>query len=378
MDILEILQSLLFDYTLRTVALGSAVLGVVSGALGVYAVLRKQALLGDAISHAALPGIALAFLATGSKAPLVLILGAAIAGWLGTLVVMTIVNTTRVKDDSALGIVLSVFFGFGLVLLTYIQRRPDATQAGLDTFLFGQAAALLQRDVITMGLLGAVVLALLALFWKEFKLLSFDPEYGAAAGFPMRLLDVLLTSLLVIAIVLGLQTVGVVLMSAMIVAPAAAARQWTDRLGVMVVLSAFFGALAGVVGAVISSSTARLPTGPTIVLCISFLVLVSLLLAPNRGLLWNWARHQRNRRRLRSEAVLVDLLALASQHEDRAHGHDIAVLRAMSLGRAGVERSLRDLAHRGWVLESDHDQWVLTTQGYVQAEQLAKQRGTGR
>jgi len=309
MNLLDLLSNLFFDYTLRTVALGSATLGILSGALGTYAVLRKQSLLGDAISHAALPGIALAFLLTGSKSPLVLILGAVAAGWLGTLLVMSIVTTTRVKDDSALGIVLSVFFGFGLVLLTFIQKKPNAAQAGLDKFLFGQAAALLERDVVTMAGLGTLVLVVVLIFWKEFKLLSFDPEFGASLGFPMRALDILLITLLVTAIVLGLQTVGVVLMSAMVVAPAAAARQWTDRLGVMVGLSALFGALAGVSGAVISSTTAHLPTGPTIVLCITAIVAISITLAPNRGLVWRWVRHQRNRRRLRVEAVFAAVCA---------------------------------------------------------------------
>src|SRR5262249_14082957 len=156
--------------------------------------------------------------------------------------------------DAALGLVLSVFFGFGMVLLTLLRHSRDAAQAGLDRFLFGQAATLLEGDVYLMAAFGVPALLAAALLWKEFKLLSFDPDFGASLGFPMRLLDVLLTTLLVIAIVIGLQTVGVVLMSAMIVAPAAAARQWTDRLGVMVVLSALFGALAGVGGAVVSST----------------------------------------------------------------------------------------------------------------------------
>ena len=374
MDLQKLLQDLLFDYTLRTVAIGAATLGIVSGALGSYAVLRKQSLLGDAMSHAALPGIALAFLLTGSKAPIVLLLGAAIAGWVGTLLMMSIVRMTRIKDDSALGLILSVFFGFGLMLLTFIQRRPNATQAGLDKFLFGQAATLLVSDVITMAAVGAIALVAMLVFWKEFKLLSFDPDFGASLGFPVRLLDVLLTTLLVIAIAIGLQTVGVVLMSAMIVAPAAAARQWTDRLGVMVALAGLFGALAGVSGAVISSSTAHLPTGPTIVLCVSAIVLVSLLLAPNRGLVWSWARHQRNRRRLRVEAVLGDLYALASQHERLDHGHSIAVLRAMNAGRGGVQHSLAELAARGWARSAGDDAWTLTPEGRAAAEQLVADR----
>lgn len=369
---LDLLRDLLFDYTLRTVALGSATLGIVSGALGAFAVLRKQSLLGDAISHAALPGIALAFLLTGSKAPLVLILGAVVAGWVGTLLVMGIVNASRVKNDSALGIVLSVFFGFGLVLLTFIQRLPNATQAGLDKFLFGQAATLLERDVITMAILGALALVTMLVFWKEFKLLSFDPEFGASLGFPMRAIDVLMITLLVIAIVLGLQTVGVVLMSAMVVAPAAAARQWTDRLGVMVGLSALFGALAGVSGALISSMTTRLPTGPTIVLCISAIVLVSMLLAPNRGLVWRWVRQQRNRQRLRVESVLGDLYMLTSQHDDPDHGHSIAALRTMSYGRGGVSRTLEELERQGWARQVGPDEWTLTQSGLVEASRVAE------
>ena len=370
MNLWELLRDLLFDYTLRTVALGAGTLGIVSGALGTYAVLRKQSLLGDAMSHAALPGIALAFLLTGSKAPLVLMIGAAIAGWAGTLLVMSITNSTRIKDDSALGLVLSVFFGFGLMLLTFVQRRPDATQAGLDKFLFGQAAALLERDVITMAAIGTLAMLTMVVFWKEFKLLSFDPEFGASLGFPMRSLDILLTTLLVIAIVIGLQAVGVVLMSAMIVAPAAAARQWTDRLGVMVGLSALFGALAGVSGAVVSSITTGLSTGPTIVLCASVLVLVSLALAPNRGLMWRWVRRQRNRQHLKVDAVLADLFTLASQHEDMDHGHSVEVLRVMGGGQGGVARSLREMELRGWVRQIDEDEWSLTPAGLAEAERM--------
>ncbi len=372
MDPAGLLHDLLFDYTLRTVALGSATLGIVSGALGVYAVLRRQSLLGDAISHAALPGIAIAFLLTGSKAPLVLILGAAAAGWIGTLLVMSIVKTTRITGDTALGLVLSVFFGLGLMLLTFIQQRPDSRQAGLDSFLFGQAATLIERDVLTMAGLGAVVLIAMTTFWKEFKLLSFDPDFGASLGFPIRIIDVLLTTLIVVAIVIGLQTVGVVLMSAMIVAPAAAARQWTDRLGTMVAISALFGALAGVTGALISSTTARLPTGPTIVLCISAIVLFSLLLAPNRGLLWGRIRESRTRRRLRVEAVLDDLYQLASQHGDPEHAHPTAVLQTMRADRGSVTGTLTELETRGWARRVG-DGWALTTGGRQEAERRLDQ-----
>ena len=284
------------------VATGAALLGIVSGALGTYAVLRRQSLLGDAISHAALPGVAIAFLLTGSKAPLLLVLGAAIAGWLGTLLIMSIVRLTRIKYDSALAVVLSTFFGFGLVLHTLIQRTGNANQAGLDTFLFGQAATILERDILTIGILGGIAIIIMLVFWKELKLLVFDEGFAASLGFSIRVLDILLTSLLVIAIVLGLQAVGAVLMSAMLVAPAVAARQWTDRLSVMMLLAACFGALAGVSGTIISSSAARIPTGPTIVLCATVVVGFSIIFASNRGLLWGLIRQRRNRRSLKTAA----------------------------------------------------------------------------
>ncbi|NBB99491.1 MAG: metal ABC transporter permease [Bacteroidetes bacterium] len=292
--LVDVLYALVSDYTLRTVALGSAVLGLVSGALGTYAVLRRQSLIGDAIAHAALPGIALAFLLTGSRVTLVLLIGALVAGWLATLAIMAVTQTSRITFDSALGVALSVFFGVGLMLLTYIQQTAGARQAGLDTFLFGQAATLVTDDVWTMAALGTVALLGMGLFWKEFKLVSFDPVFARTIGLPVRLLDTLLMTLLVLAIVIGLQTVGVVLMSAMLVAPAAAARQWTDHLGTMVGLSMAFGVAAGVSGALISSLVANLPTGPTIVICVSLIVAISLALAPHRGLVWRYLRDRRS------------------------------------------------------------------------------------
>jgi manganese/zinc/iron transport system permease protein len=283
---MDVIQALFVDYTLRNVVLGVAILGAVSGALGSFAVLRRQALLGDAMAHAALPGIVLAFLITGQRDPLILLIGAGVAAWLGAMLLLGVTRTTRIKEDSGLALILAVFFGFGLVLLSFAQRRPDAAQAGLNSFLFGQAAAMVTRDVVTIASIGSVALLILAIFWKQFKLISFDPDFAHSIGLPVRNLSILLTSLLIVAIVLGLQTVGVVLMSAMLVAPAAAARQWTNQLGVMVLLAASFGAVSGVAGALISSTARGLSTGPTIVLCVSAIVLVSLLFAPERGLVW--------------------------------------------------------------------------------------------
>jgi len=372
----ELINTLLFDYTVRTVAMGAAVLGIVAGALGTFALLRRQSLLGDAMSHAALPGVLLAFMLTGSKAPVVLVLGAAVAGVLGTFLLLSIIRFSRIKEDAGLGIILSVFFGFGLVLLTFLQRNPTAAQAGLNKFLFGQAATLLVGDVVTMAIFGGGALALLVLFWKEFKLLSFDRDYGSSLGYPMTALDLLLTTLLVIGIVIGLQAVGVVLMSALVVAPAAAARQWTDRLSVMMVVASFFGAIAGVAGAFISSLGTGLSTGPVVVLAISVIVLLSLLFGAGRGLVWTWLQQQRNRRRLRTDAVLAWLYDLGVvQHADPRYAHNVEVLRAMSRYQGGVRNSLRALEVDGLVHRTSPDEWALTDKGVGRAREL---RTTGR
>jgi manganese/zinc/iron transport system permease protein len=292
---MSLLHDLVHDYTLRNVALGSAVLGVVSGVLGCFAVLRRQGLMGDALSHAALPGVCLAFMLTGSKAPLTLMLGAAAAGWIAMVVILQITRRTRIDPGSALGIVLTVFFGLGVVLLTVIQKGNDANQAGLDKFLFGQAAALVAEQVTVMAVLGSIALGVVALLFKEFKLLAFDPEFAGTLGLRTHALGTLLTGLLVVAIVIGLNTVGVILMSAMLVAPASAARQWTNSLSRMVLYAALIGAGAGLAGSVLSVTQEGVPTGPAIVLCLAGLFVLSLLFGSARGLAWAWFRRSRTR-----------------------------------------------------------------------------------
>lgn len=262
---------------MRNVVLGSALLGAVSGALGCFAVLRRQGLLGDTLAHAALPGIALAYLLTGQRALPVLLAGAALSGWLGTAALIYLSRATRIKEDSALGIVLSVSFAVGVVLLTFINRHPQSRAVGLERFLLGQAAALTADQVELMALLSAGVLIVLVLGYKEFALLAFDAPFAASLGWNTTALSLLLTTLIVITVVVGLQAVGVVLMASLLIAPAVAARQWTDRLHLMVWLAAAFGAIAGVMGAWLSASDRGIPTGPVVVLVLSAITVVSLV-----------------------------------------------------------------------------------------------------
>ncbi len=289
------LIALFSDYTFQTVALGSALLGLISGVLGSFAVLRKQSLLGDGVSHSALPGVVMAFVLSGSKNTEVLLLGALLSGLLATLLIVGIVRHTRVKFDSALALVMSVFFGLGLVLLTYVQKIPNSNQAGLKRFIFGQASTLLQRDILLMAVCGAVLIVLVLLFWKEFKLFTFDSDFAQSLGFSPKKLNLLLSFMIVLTIIIGLQTVGVILMSAMLITPAVAARQWTNKLWVMVSLSALFGAVSGLMGTAASSLVPKLPTGPAIVVCVSAIVVISILFAPGRGVLHRIYQRRKNR-----------------------------------------------------------------------------------
>jgi len=264
-----------------------------------------------------------------------------------------------------MGIILSVFFGIGIFLLTLIQKLPFASQAGLDKFLFGSASTLLVRDVHLMILLSIGVLALLFLFWKEFKIITFDSDYARSIGLPVRWLDIFLVTLIVLAIVIGLQAVGVVLMSALLIAPAAAARQWTNRLGVMVVLSASFGAFAGLVGAVASSTIAHLSTGPAIVVMVSMLFFISLFFSPMRGLLRDFLRAYHNRRQVQLTSALLTLYQLAKNHSSIHHPHTRASVEAVS--RYDVPQSMRLLMRYGWVREVAKEKWALTTLGVQEA-----------
>ncbi|MPV85349.1 metal ABC transporter permease [Ostreibacterium oceani] len=304
---LEALFLLLTDYSLRVILLGVLMMGLLSGALGCFTLLKSESLLGDAISHAALPGIVLAFIITGDKSANILFVGALASGVVASLWILSIVQTRRLKTDAALGIALSVFFGLGIVLLSLVQKQGNAGQSGLERYLFGQAATLLAQDVLFMALWCGLAILVLLLIWKEAKLVVFDPDYAQTLGFHSHWLRLLLTSLTVIAIVIGLQSVGVVLMSAMLIAPAATARQWTNRLGTMVMLSAVFGGLAGILGVAFSVTIDNTPTGPAIVLVATLFALITFIIAPNRGIAARYWQRRKNQRQILASQLLFTL-----------------------------------------------------------------------
>jgi len=370
MDITEYFSLVFTDYTLRTITLGTAILGAVTGMLGSFAVLRKQSLLGDAISHAALPGIAIAFLITGAKDSNILLLGALVSGLIGTFWIGGIISKTHLKSDTALGLILSLFFGFGMLLLTFIQKQPNANQAGLDKYLFGQAATLLVSDVWMMTIVTSICVFVLLLFWKEFKILLFDADYTKTLGFNTKFIDILITTFIVLAIVLGLQTVGVVLMSAMLLAPAAAARQWTNSLSIMVFLAAMFGACSGVFGTAISASQNNLSTGPVIVIVAGIFVFISFIFSPSRGLLFKQIRFIKNRRDLQLHKTLAFMYHIAETHDDIAHPHTTKILNNF---QGYTKSTLQKLVRKNYV-KLEGSNWSLTEEGFKTASNLYNQQ----
>lgn len=298
-------MTILQSYTTQMVLLGTALLGLASGIAGTFAVLRKESLIGDGLSHAALPGVVIAFLLTDIKDIEVLIAGAALSSITAAWLITITVENSKIKFDGALATILSAFFGLGMVLLTYLQSLNNAGQAGLSKFIFGQAATILARDVYITSAAALIIIVLTALFWKELKLISFDVEYAKTLQIPVTFTLILYRSLLIMTIIIGIQSVGAILISSLLIAPAVGARQWTNKLGTMCILAGFFGMLSAMGGTIWSTSVQKLPTGPAIIVILSVIVLLSLIFAPNRGILWQIRKNRQSKRALLSETARI-------------------------------------------------------------------------
>ena len=287
------------------VLLGTALLGLASGIAGTFAVLRKESLIGDGLSHAALPGVVIAFLLTGIKDIEVLIIGAALSSITAAWLITITVENSKIKFDGALATILSAFFGLGMVLLTYLQSLNNAGQAGLSKFIFGQAATILARDVYITSAAALIIIVLTALFWKELKLISFDVEYAKTLQIPVTFTLILYRALLIMTIIIGIQSVGAILISSLLIAPAVGARQWTNKLGTMCILAGFFGMVSAIGGTIWSTTVQKLPTGPAIIVILSVIVLLSLIFAPNRGILWQYRKNKQSKQALLSETARI-------------------------------------------------------------------------
>ena len=308
------------DPTVRYALIGSILLGITCGLLGSFIVVRKMALVGDALSHAVLPGVALGFLWHTSKDPVAIFIGATIAGLIGTIAVSVIKHTTRLKEDTALGMVLSSFFAVGICLVTMIQRLPTGNKSGIDKFLFGQAAAISVDDIRLMAVVAGFAVLAIAILYKEFLVTSFDEGFARAIGFPVRVIHYALMLLLAFAVVIALQAVGVVLVSAMLITPAAAAYLLTDRMHHMLWLAAIFGMLAGVTGAFVSFLGPGLPTGPLMVLGATAVFTLAFLFGPRHGVMVRWWRHRSRAQRVQRENTLKSIYHVLENREFRGEG----------------------------------------------------------
>lgn len=358
-------QSILTDGNTQWVLLSTLLLGIASGVLGSFALLRKQSLIGDAVAHAALPGICFAFMFMGEKNFFVLLIGAAATGLLAAYTIQLITNTTRIKEDTAICLVLSVFFGLGIVLLTKVAQMPTGNQSGLDDFIFGQAASLVGRDVQLMGLTAAALIIITSLLFKEFKVSTFDPQFARGIGLPVGFLNFLFVSLLVITVVIGIQAVGVILMAAMLITPAISARYWTDSLGTMVLISGIVGGLSGAVGTLISTLGKGLSTGPFIVLTATVIFIVSMLFSPKRGLISVTLKRLKNDDRLAMRFILKKMYESGKETIRLDH-----LFQQSNITKFRFNRVLKHLMKKGYLGQADGI-LTITKSGLMKAEQFS-------
>lgn len=340
-------------YNATLVAVGATLLGIAAGVTGTFLFLRKRALVSDAVSHATLPGVGLAFIIMvalgGDGRNLIgLLAGSAVSATAGLMCLSWLTRRTRLAEDAAIGAVLSVFFGFGIVLLTVIQTMGSGRQAGLEGFLLGSTAGMLFSDAMIIAVGGALTLAVILLLRRPMTLVAFDPEYAAARGVPVHHVDLAMMGLVMAVTVVGLKIVGLILIVALLIIPPVAARFWTERSDHVFALAGVFGGVSGFVGAAVSASAPNVPTGPIIVLVSFGLFAVSMLLAPGRGVLAAVLRHLRFQRRVH---LRQGLLALAQGQPIYEH-LTLRLLRRAGLaradgvatdeGRARAAKALRD------------------------------------
>lgn len=357
---------------IRYVVLGSVLLSITSAVVGCFTFLKKKALLGDVVSHSVLPGICLSFIISGTKDPFLLIIGAFLSGWLSITLMDYITQNSKLKEDTATGLALSVFFGIGILLLTYIQHSGNAQQTGLDSFLFGKAASLVGQDLYAFSMVGVIVLSIVIAFYKELKLISFDTEFAASIGVPVKRMEMLLSSITVLAVVTGIQAVGVVLMAAMLITPAAAARFWTNRLPKMLFLASLFGVFSGVAGAYISFVQPSMPTGPWMVMVLSIIAIVSFFVAPGKGILIKLWRQTRFRNKLLQENILKAFYALSEKDEEPFALRNVEeLLEQRNFSPSQLSRGLKQLRIQRYIDKEDH-RWRLRHPGLMKGQRTQR------
>ena len=355
------------DPSLRYALIGAILLGINCGLLGGFLVVRKMALVGDALSHAVLPGVVLGFLWNMSKDPVAIFVGATLAGLAGAVAVNLIKQTTLLKEDTALGLVLAAFFAVGMVLLTMLQHLETGNKSGIDKYLFGQAAAISAEDVKLMSIVTGLSVLAIGIFYKEFLVTSFDPGFARATGFPVQLFHYALMLLLAFSVVIALQAVGVVLVSAMLITPAAAAYMLTDRMHRLLFIAAAFGVFAGASGAFFSFMRPNLPTGPFMVLGASLVFVLAFLFGPKHGVLVKWWMRRSRARRIQRENALKSIYHVLEARE--FHGEGVSFKELAERRRETIEeaRSQGGQLQAHGLATLDEQTLYLTPEGWQRA-----------
>jgi len=291
------MSAILLNSNIQWVLFSTMMLGIAAGIVGCLSYWKKQSLMSDALAHAAFPGVVIAFLLFQEKNLLVLIIGAALSALIGAFFVLWIQSSTRIKEDTAMGMILSIFYGFGIMLLT-VANRKVGNQSGLSDFILGESASMVQRDVWSMLILAVLVIGIVFVAFKEWKIYLFDPQFAKGLGLSLKGMNVLYTILLVTTIVIGIQAVGVILIAALLIIPAASARYWTHSFKKMVIISAFFGGVSGVIGTTISTLGNGWPTGPFIVMVAAGFFILSLFFGKEKGLFVHYLRIRLHRKKV--------------------------------------------------------------------------------
>lgn len=363
---------LLRDPNLRWVVFAILLISGSAAVVGSFAFLRKRALIGDAISHAVLPGICGAFLLTQSKNTFPLLIGATISGLLALWCFQYITKYSKIKADAALAIILSVFYGLGALMLGYIQNQATGKQAGLDKFLFGKAATMTFDDVLLFGAFSSIVLFIVLVFFKVFKMISFDIDYARVRGIPVDLIELLLSVLTVVAIALGIQAVGVILMSALLITPAAIARYWTHHLITMLFIAVLVSSFAAFSGTFISYIFPKSPTGPWVVMSLTVMVLFSILLGTKKGLLANYLQQKANKQKIIAENILKTIYLLQEKNNFTSTTNLIAeILSYRHFPTKELKRGLQRLSYKE-LIKRQFQSVSLTPKGKIEGARLVR------
>jgi len=353
------------------IAIGTGLLGVLNGTIGTFSFLRKESLMGDVIAHSVLPGVALAYIFFQSKNLLLLLVGGMVFGWLGSFFTHYLSEKSKLKTDTTFAIILSSFFALGIMLLSYIQQHPGPNPSGLNHFLFGNAASISESEVLTICIIAGLALLAIFRFFVPLRLICFNPDYAETIGVSKRFYTGLLRFLLILSIAISLQTVGVVMAAALLIIPATGARMWTHRLNNMVYIAGLMGAIAGLGGTYMSYHFSKAPTGPWVVIFLSFFAIVSIFFSPTKGVVANYRKKRRNQFKIDTENTVKRWWELMEDTSSKLSA-EISICNQFGFSTGRWKTILRYLAKQNWIVATSNGGFELSVEGKNKALKIIR------